>query len=366
MTFPGKHSNRNHRQLPRSTLRVNFAHANSFSMKSIAWDMDNQHISIITPSPDSTSLKTVKWTCRSSCCTSSSAEAGFQGGKRRPLVILGWCWGRPERSRLRLRGQQQLEPGQQQQHKVKLPQQHCLAGGSPDAGFATPTGAECWWVQHNMSSAFSLTLSRSGTVSLKKGATRHSLNWILSLAWFPLACRMDLLEKQLSQLDGEIKDIASKIEQLYDRLDSEQYPASRGRLEERITELNTGDLPYRSACSETHRELFRTGRKSQENSGNVASSLLRGRRKSTSDFRGLAEQENNSAFLEVWTDDNIAGGHRPRAARNAAIQVFCEKKCSPPKKPGKDRNGFDLISWYEEFGHWDPSQRPHIHKKTSF
>ena len=50
---------------------------------------------------------------------------------------------------------------------------------------------------------------------------------------------MDSLNKQISQLNGEIKEITSKIEQLYSGLNSEQDPSSRERLEERIKKLET-------------------------------------------------------------------------------------------------------------------------------
>ena len=48
---------------------------------------------------------------------------------------------------------------------------------------------------------------------------------------------MDLLDKQLSKLNGEIDAIANKIEQLYGRLDSEQDTSLREDFKERITKL---------------------------------------------------------------------------------------------------------------------------------
>ena len=50
---------------------------------------------------------------------------------------------------------------------------------------------------------------------------------------------MDLLDKRLSKLDGEIDVIANKIEQLYGRLDSEQDTSLREDFKERINKLES-------------------------------------------------------------------------------------------------------------------------------
>ena len=50
---------------------------------------------------------------------------------------------------------------------------------------------------------------------------------------------MDLLEKQLSKLNGEIDGITSDIRDLYLRLDSEQDTSLREDFKQRITKLET-------------------------------------------------------------------------------------------------------------------------------
>ena len=50
---------------------------------------------------------------------------------------------------------------------------------------------------------------------------------------------MDLLDKRLSKLDGEIDVIANDIRDLYSRLDSEQDPSLREDFKERIKELKS-------------------------------------------------------------------------------------------------------------------------------
>ena len=50
---------------------------------------------------------------------------------------------------------------------------------------------------------------------------------------------MDLLEKQLSKLNGEIDGITSDIRDPYSRLDSEQDPSLRKEVKERINKLQS-------------------------------------------------------------------------------------------------------------------------------
>ncbi len=58
-----------------------------------------------------------------------------------------------------------------------------------------------------------------------------------ALSLFRPACRMDTLDKQLSQLNDECKEVTSTIEQLYGRKDSEQNPSVREELLERMVDL---------------------------------------------------------------------------------------------------------------------------------
>ena len=50
---------------------------------------------------------------------------------------------------------------------------------------------------------------------------------------------MDLLDKQLKLLNDEVRDLATKIDQLYDKLDSMQDPSLGKELKERIDKLET-------------------------------------------------------------------------------------------------------------------------------
>lgn len=63
-----------------------------------------------------------------------------------------------------------------------------------------------------------------------------------ALVQFLPACRTDLLDKQLSQLNGEIKEVTSDIKQLCARLDSERNTSSNDEVKERISKLEQDEI----------------------------------------------------------------------------------------------------------------------------
>ena len=70
---------------------------------------------------------------------------------------------------------------------------------------------------------------------------------------------MDLLDKQLSKLHTEIKDVASETRQLYDQLDSEEDSQKQKRLEARILKLDTEKSELNARCEKLDDKLQPAG-----------------------------------------------------------------------------------------------------------
>lgn len=76
-------------------------------------------------------------------------------------------------------------------------------------------------------------------------------------------CRMDLIDKQLESLTGEIKDVAAEIKELYDQLAKERNAEQKTMLESRIEKLQADKQAFISGRNALLNKVETTGMATQ-------------------------------------------------------------------------------------------------------